>query len=125
MRTEECCRHTHVPDFAESTRCAQHPRLDLQIKAIAGLDLDRGYTLGDEMIEAGQGARHQRIKARGARCSDGGEDAATRAGDLLIACASEAKLKFLRAIAAINEVGMAIDKARCDPASLAVDHFLC
>ncbi len=51
----------------------------------------------------------------------GGDDAAPGAGDLLIGGAGEPQLELMGAVAAENEMGVAVDQAGGDPAALAVD----
>ena len=73
------------------------------------------------MVEAGQGAGDELVLARRAGRLDGGDDAAASAGDLLVARAFQAQLELVRPVAAIDEVGVAIDEPGGDPAALAVD----
>ena len=73
------------------------------------------------MVEAGQGAGDELVLARRAGRLDGGDDAAAGAGDLLVARAFQAQLELVRPVAAIDEMGVAIDEAGGDPAALAVD----
>jgi Asp/Glu/hydantoin racemase len=63
----------------------------------------------------------QRAFARLARGAHGRDDAAAGARDLVVACAGQPELELVRPIAAIDDVGVAIDQARRDPATLAVD----
>ncbi len=98
-----------VACFAEAARGAKHLELVVEGEAIARLDLDRGHTLRDQLIESGQGAGDQLVFARGASRGDGGENAAAGAGDLLIGRAFEPRLELPGAVAGMDEMGVAID----------------
>ena len=56
-----------------------------------------------------------------ARRLDRGDDAAAGARDLLVARAGQPHLELVGAVAAIDQVGVAVDQARRDPAAVAVD----
>ena len=61
------------------------------------------------------------VFARGAGRADGGKNAAAFASDLFIRSAGEPQLEFARSVAAVNEVGVAIDQGGRDPAAFAID----
>ena len=52
---------------------------------------------------------------------DGGKNAAACAGDLFIRGAGESELEFVRPIAPVNKVRVAIDQSGRNPAALAID----
>ncbi len=96
-------------------RNAQHLQLTVAIQAIAGLDLDRGDA---GLLQARQPLDGQVVKlvlACLAGGADRGDDAAARAGDVFIADARQPLLELARAVAAKDQVGVAIDQARRDP----------
>src|SRR5262249_56048150 len=63
------------------------------------------------------------LLARRARRGDRGTDSAAGAGDLLVSGAAEAQLELVRAVAAIDEMRVAIDEARGHPAAGEVVHL--
>ena len=100
-------------------------RFGVEVEPVAGLDLDRGR----RPRRCSASSRGQRLARRGrprsaARVArDGRDDAAARPGDLLIGRAGQPQLELVRAVAGIDEMGVAIDQAGRDPAALAVDRF--
>ena len=123
MRAEKGCTDRDRPLAAEATGGRELPHLGLGVEAIAGLDFDGGHALADQRIEPRQRAHGKVGLARLPRCRDGRDDATAGARDLFVACALEAQLEFMRAVAAIDEMGVAIDEARRNPAARAVDPF--
>src|ERR1700722_18310400 len=104
MRAEEGGAHLNAPLLGETARGPQLPPLRLEVEPIAGFDLDRGYALGDQRVEARQGSGEQglgsgehRLLARGACRLDGRDNAASGPRHLLIARAREAKLELMGA----------------------------
>jgi hypothetical protein len=121
MRAEEGRDDRDRPRAAETARRAQRAHLGVEVEPVAGLHLDRRAALGDEMIEARQRFAEERVLGCRPGRLDRGHDAAAGAGDLLVGRAFQAKLEFVRAVAAVNEVGVTVDEARRDPAALAID----
>ena len=111
------------PLAPEPARDRKLLQLGLLFEPVARLDLDRGDALGHQRGEPPVGAGEQLGLARRARRLDGGEDAAAGARDLLIARALQAQLELMGAVAAIDEMGVAIDQARRDPAPAAIDRL--
>ena len=103
--------------LTELARDAQHLRFDLDIKAIAGLDLDRGYAFGHEPAQALRRSGEEILRARRARRPHRRQDAALGC-DCRLGGALEAHLEIAAAIAGEDNVGVAIDQARRDPAAL-------
>src|SRR5205085_910668 len=64
---------------------------------------------------------HEFVFACLARGLDGRKNAATGAGDFLVACAVEPHLEFAGTIASENQMRMTVDQARRDPAAVAID----
>ena len=110
---------------ADPARDAELLELRLLLQPVAGFDLDGGDTLGHQRGEALIGGGEERILARLARRLDGGEDAAAGPRDLLIGRALQSQFELMRPVAAIDEMGVAIDQAGCDPASRAIDGLGC
>ena len=79
---------------------------------VARFHLDRGDAFGDQRVESRQRLAQQLLLARRARRADRGEDAAAGARDLLVARAGEPQFEFARAIAGVDEMGVAVDQAR-------------
>ena len=121
MGAEERRHDRHRPLDAEPARGAQQAGLGVEIEPVTGLDLDRGHALGDQPVEARGGARDELVLARRPRRLDGRDDAAAGRGDLAVARAGQAQLELVRAVAAEDEVGMAVDQAGGDPTAVASD----
>ena len=112
MRREAGRAHLERQLAAEAARDAQAPRLVLEAEAVAGLDLERGDAFGHQH-PCTRGGKSVQLRIAGrARRRDGRADAAAGAGDVLVARAFEAQLELARAVAAVDQVGMAVDQAR-------------
>ena len=109
------------PRLPEAPGGAQHLEFVAGGQAVAGLDLDRRRTLADEGVEARQRAGDQRVLARRPGRGHRRGDAPARLGDLLVARAGEAKLELGGAVAAIDQVRVAVDEPGRHPAPLQVD----
>ena len=96
----------------QTARGAQHLQLVLDAQAIAGLDLDGRGALCQQCIQSRQRRREQRILGGGAGGAHRGQDAAAGAGDLLVSRALQPHLEFSRAVAAEDEVGVAVQQRR-------------
>ena len=107
----------------KASRCPQHLQLGLDIEAIAGLDLDGGDAFGHQGVEARQRGLDQLILAQRIRGRYGRDNAASGARDFLVGRALQPHLEFLRAAAAIDEMGMAVDQRRGYQPSAAIDLF--
>ena len=107
--------------LAEFARHLQHLQLGLDIEPVARLDLDRRDALGQEIFEPPRGRGEKLLLARRARRLDRRQDAAARLGDLGIGDAVEPHLEFSRPIAAIDEMGVAIDEAGGEQSAAAID----
>ncbi|MCY1557287.1 hypothetical protein D9M68_941290 [compost metagenome] len=55
MGAKQGGHHAHRQHFAESTGDAQHLQLVGERQAIAGLDLQRGYPIGQQGLQARHG----------------------------------------------------------------------
>src|SRR5690606_28129466 len=103
---------------AEAAGDAHHLQLAFGVEAVAGLDLDGGDAGGLEPGEAGQGEGVEVILRGGAGGGDGRDDAAAGAGDVLIGGAAEPLFELAGAVAAEDEMGVAVDQAGGDPAAV-------
>jgi len=121
VRPEEGGADRHRPLAADAARDAQLLQLRLLLQPVSGLDLDGGDAFGHQCGEAPVGRGEERIFARLARRLDGGEDAAACPRDLLIGRALETELELMRPVAAIDEMGVAIDQPGGDPAAFAIN----
>ncbi len=123
MRAERGGEHGNIPHRAEATRGAQRFHLIRHSEAVARLDLDGRHALAQQRVETRQGGSNEIILARGAGGAHGGENAAARASDVLVARAIEPHFEFAGAISAEHEMGVAIDETGRDNAAFAVDDF--
>jgi hypothetical protein len=120
MGAQKCRADRDCARRAQRAR-AQHADFARPIEAIARLDLDRRGPFRDQRVEAGQGAGDKIALARRARGAHGRDDAAAAPRDFFIGHAFEAHLELGGAVAAVDQVGVAIDQARRDPAARAID----
>jgi hypothetical protein len=121
MGAEEGGAHGDGVGGAEPARGAQLAKLGPDVEPVARLDLDGGDAFSHQRGEPAAGRGHKRIVARGAGRLHRRDDAAAGARDLFIARAFETHLELVGAIAAEDEVRVAIDQPRRDPAALAID----
>lgn len=121
VRAEEGRRHRHGPQLADAAGGTQRFLLCGEIEPIAGLDFESGHALTQESIDPWQGATDKLLLARLPGGAHRRHDATAGARDLLVACPGQAQLELMRAVAAIDDVGVAIDQARRDPAPFAID----
>ncbi len=121
MRAEEGGGDGDGAPRAQSAGGAQLAGFGVRFQAVAGLDLDGGDAFGEQGVEARQGLRDQLVLGCGAGRLHGGEDAAAGTRDLLVGGAAEAQLELVRAVAAVDEVGVAVDQAGRDPAAFEID----
>jgi hypothetical protein len=121
MRIETTGAYRDAAFAAEPTVGAKLATLGLQVQTVAGFDFDGGDAFADQRVEARQGEHRKFVLARLARGPDRRHDAAAGARDLRIIDTGEALLELVRPVAAVDEMGVTIDQARRDPASLAID----
>ena len=123
VRAQQCGRDPHVSHLAEAARRAQHLEFVGDGQPVARLDLDGGDSLGDQRVEPRQRARDQRILVRVACRAHRRDDPATGACDRLIGSTFEPHRPFARSVAGVDEMGVAVDQPRRDPAAGAVDRL--
>ncbi len=120
MRAQESRGNRHPLLHAQRARGAQHPLLGRRFQAIARFDLDRGHAIGNQFAQARRARRDQVGLARragGAHCRN---DPAAGARNRFVIRARQPRFEFARAIAAVDEVRMAIDQPRRDQAAPAI-----
>ena len=120
---EEGCPHGDVARRTEPARDAQRLSLVGEVEPVARLDLDRRHAFGDQRVEARQRLGEQRVFVRSAQRPDRRDNAAAGARHLLVCGAVEAHLELVGPVSGMNEMGMAVDQARRDPAATAVDRL--
>ncbi len=123
MRAEKGRRHRHWPQFADAAGGTQRFFLGGEIQPIARFDFESGHALAQESIDPRQRTADKILFARLTGGAHRRHDAAAGTRDLLVACAGQPQLEFMRAVAAIDDVRVAIDQARRDPAAFAIDGF--
>ena len=108
--------------LAEPPGDAELLELGVGVEPVARLDLDRGDPFVHQIAES----RHRRFVERfvvGLPCSPHGrDDPAARLGDLLVARAVEPHLELTSPAAAEDQMGVAVDQPRGDPAPACVMH---
>ena len=102
----------HRTLFTDQPRHAQHLDFIRDGQPIARLDFQRGDALGDQRIDPGQGRGQQRRLAPGAGGIDRRQDAAASPGDVFVAGAFQTHLELAGAVAAKDDMGMAVDQPR-------------
>lgn len=109
------------PDMAEQAGALQHLHFTDPAEPIAGFDLDRGDAFAKQRIEPRQGFGDKLLDRQRIGRLDRGDDAAAGPGDLLIGRAGQAHLEFAGPIAAVNDMGVAVDETGGDPAAFEID----
>ena len=120
MGAEKGCLDRYSALGSEFSRGLQLPPLGVEFEAIAGFDLDRGDAFGDQRVEPRQRSGRQLFGVSLPRRLHGRDDAAARTRDFLVARAGETLFEFPGAVAAIDQMGMAVDQPGCDPTAVAV-----
>ncbi len=110
----------HRARLADAARDPQHLQFGGDVEPVAGLDLQRGDAFGKQRIDARQRQRQKLFLARLAGVANRRQDAAAGPRDLLVAGAFKAHLEFAGAVAAIDDVGVAVDQAGRDHAPIKV-----
>jgi len=114
-------------DDADRTNCLQlpgspqHLQFGFNIEAVTRLHLDSGHALGQQRVEARQSNSDKLVDRQRAGGINGGDDAAACTGDLFVACAFQAHFEFTGAVAAIDDVRVAIHETGRDPTPLEID----
>ncbi|MPN02764.1 hypothetical protein SDC9_149980 [bioreactor metagenome] len=83
-----------------------------QGQSVARLDLYGRHAFGQQLLKTRQSQRHQFVLRRFARGPDAGDDAAAGPGHFFVAGTGQAHGKLVGALAAIDQMGVAVDQAR-------------
>ncbi len=106
---------------AQAPGGAQHLHLVGHRQPVAGFDLDRRHPFGHQRIETRQAFGNQHLLARLPDLPDGGDDAAAGPGNLLIGGTGEPHLELACPVSGKDQMGVAVDQTRRDPAPAAID----
>lgn len=106
--------------IAESAGGAQHLQLGFDVEPIAGLDLDRRHPLGKQRVETRKRCGDEAVDGQRVGGLDRRDDTAASAGDLFIGGAIQPHLELAGAVAAMDDVGVAIDETRRHPAAFEI-----
>ena len=120
MRAEKRRVDGHGIALAQLTRDAQHLAFAGEVEPVAGFDLDRRHAFGEQGFEPRGRLAEQRGFVRRTRGAHRGDDAAALPRDLFVADAREALREFVRALAAIHQMRMAIDETRRHPRAVQI-----
>src|SRR5262245_229147 len=108
-------------NLTELARHFEHLQFGVDIETVARFDLDRGDTFGEQALESSR-CRSDELIFRGLACrAYGRENAAARLGDLGIGSTIEAHFELVGAVAAVDEMGVAVDQARGQEPSAAIE----
>src|SRR3984885_3870948 len=121
VRAQESHADRDMALFGEPACDGERFALGGKVEPVAGFDFDRADTLGDKSVQSPQRRLAELAFARGASRSDSGKNSPAFASDLLIRSAGKPELEFVRPVAAVNEVCMAIDQGGRNPAAFAID----
>ena len=117
MGREPARANADRPRLSKGASGAQHVELRLDREPIARLDLDSDDSFADERVEARQGRGDEPFDAQLPCGPDGGHDAAAGPCDRFIGRAFEPHLELARAVTAVNQMRVAVDESRRDPAT--------
>ena len=109
MGSEKRRPHGHGGIFTQPTRRPQLSAFGVKRQTVARLELDSCHALGDQRVETGPGGSDQFRDTRATGGLYGRNDAVAGASDFLIGRAPKPLLEFAGAVAAIDEVSMAVD----------------
>ena len=109
-----------LPLVAKAARGAKLADFGGGFQPVAGFDLDGRDAFRQQRIEARQGCSHQRFFVA-SRVAVTVDRMPPPPGDLLVAGAFQPHLELGGAVAGIDQMGVAVDQPRRDPAALAVD----
>ena len=120
MRAEEGGAHRDAVGLAQPPRHAQLLALVFEREAVAGLDLDGAHAVGQQLFEARRGLREERVFVGLARGAHRGDDAAAGLRHLFVAGAGQPHRELVGALAAVDQVRVAVDQAGRDERAAAV-----
>ena len=114
MRAQKGGAHRHAKHLAQAARHAQLLAFMLQRQAVARFDLDGAHTLCQQGLQARGRLCEEFVFRSRTRGLDGRHNAATRLGDLFVGGTCQAQGELVGALAAVHQMGVAIDQARRD-----------
>ncbi|MNQ96883.1 N-formimino-L-glutamate deiminase [compost metagenome] len=115
MRGQAGRAHGQGQGVAQPPRHPEHLALVGQVQPIAGLDLQRGHAVAQQMQRPPAGAGVELVLGGASGCAHGAGDAAALRRDARIVHALQPLFEFLAAIAAKHQVRVAIDQPGRDP----------
>ena len=121
VRGEQRGTNVDALSVAEGACHAQQLELARGVEAVTGLDLDRGDAFAAQALQPFSARAQQLVLGGGPRRAHRCHDAAACARDLLVGRAGQALLELARAIAGVDEVRVAVDETRREPAPAAVE----
>ena len=121
MRGEQRGLHVDTVRGAETARYAQQLELVGGIEPVARLDFHGSHAFVEQALQPRLALAQQLFFGCRARSAHGCLDAAALARDVFVACAGQSPLELARAIARVDEMRVAVDQSRCQPASPAVE----
>ena len=124
MRAQERRADRDIALFSEPACDGERFALCGKVESIAGFDFDRADALGDKGVQSPQRRPDELVFACRAGRSDSGKNSTAFASDLFICSTGKPELEFVRPIAAVNEVGVAINQGGRNPATFAIDEPL-
>lgn len=122
MGPEKRGRHGYAR-IGEHAGRLEHAEFRGQIQAVARLDLDRGRSEIDHVLEPASRTFHQVLEGSGTRRPNGGQDASSSPCDLLVAGSPETLLPLRCARPPENQMRVTVDQPRRHPAALEVDRI--
>ncbi len=105
---QEGAAHIMAEVIGQAAADLQEAQFAFGGEAVAAFGLHAGDALGQQMLQAVPGQAGEVLHTGGAGGPDGGGDATTAAGDLLVADAAAAGLKVGEAIAGEDQMGVAV-----------------
>jgi hypothetical protein len=121
MRAQERRADRDIALFSEPACDGERFVLCGKVEPIAGFDFDRADALGDKGVQSPQRRPDELVLACPAGRSDSGKNSTAFASDPFICSAGKPELELMRPIAAVNEVGVAINQGGRNPATFAID----
>ena len=118
MRRQERGPNGQPRGAAEPARHFQHPDLGIAVQSVPGLDLDRGGSLLGHRLQPAERASVELFRGGRPGGAHRGHDPAAGGRQLFVARASEPRLELGAPISPEDEMGVAIDQRRGEPASL-------
>jgi len=113
--------HVDRETFTEQARDAQRLQLGGQREPVARLDLDRRHAMPHRRLQPARRFGEQGVGIGVAGLAHRRDDAAAGAGDRFVARPFEPHLELARAVAGVDEVGVAVDQARGQQCAVGVD----